>query len=106
VHALGADALTLSADAALRGTATGADLNALVSTDELTKRQVVTESGVLLGQIANIEFDPQTLQLARIEVSAGFFKSNTWIEAEQVTSLGSSAIMVADAIAVSDAEPT
>ncbi len=67
---------------------------------------MVTQSGVLLGQIATIEFDPQTLQLARIEVSPGFFKSNTWIDAEQVTSLGSSAIMVADAIAVPETDPT
>ena len=100
VHALGADALTLSADAALRGTSTGADLNALVSTDELTKRQVVTDSGVLLGQVAGVEFDPQTLQLARIEVSAGFFKSNTSIAADQVTSLGADAIIVAEAVAI------
>ena len=45
------------------------------TTLELTKRQVMTESGILLGQVAGIEVDPQTLQLARIEVSAGFFKS-------------------------------
>ena len=80
------------------GASTGVDLNALVSMDELAKRQVVTESGVRLGQIAGIEFDPQTLRLARIEVSAGFFKSNKAIAAEQVTSFGSSAIMVADAV--------
>ena len=105
VHALGADALTLSTDVSLLGASTGVDLDALVSTEELTKRQVVTESGVLLGQVAGIAFDPQTLQLARIEVSPGFFKSNKEIEAAQVTSLGSSAIMVADAIAAPDAEP-
>ena len=103
VHALGTDALTLSADPALRGASTSVDLNALVSTDELTKRQVMTESGILLGQVAGIEVDPQTLQLSRIEVSAGFFKSNIEIEAAQVTSLGSAAIMVADAIAATDA---
>ena len=74
--------------------------------DELAKRQVVTESGVRLGQIAGIEVDPRTLRLARIEVSAGFFKGNTAIEAEQVMSLGSAAIMVADAVAAPEADPT
>jgi sporulation protein YlmC with PRC-barrel domain len=110
VHALGADALTLAADPGPGGASPGIDLNALVSMDELAKRQVMTESGVRLGQIAGIEVDPQTLRLERIEVSAGFFKGNKAIEAEQVTSLGSSAIMVADALAdalaAPDADPT
>jgi uncharacterized protein YrrD len=98
VHALGPDALTVP-DAAVRGTATGARLTALVELDEPAKRQVMTEGGILLGQVAAIELDPQTLQLARIEMSAGFFSSNKWILAEQVTRLGADAIMVADAIA-------
>ncbi|MEA2525994.1 MAG: hypothetical protein QOF73_3221 [Thermomicrobiales bacterium] len=97
VHALGADALTLP-DAA-------SQLTELVQMDDLTKRQVVTEGGTLLRQIAAIELDPQTLQLARIEVSAGFFKSNKWIAAEQVTRLGSDAIMVADAMAAPEVGP-
>jgi hypothetical protein len=50
--------------------------------------------------VAAIELDPQTRQLARIEVSAGFFTSNTWIDAAQITQLGADAIMVADAIAL------
>jgi uncharacterized protein YrrD len=105
VHALGADALTLPDVAAVRGTATGAQLTALVSLDDLAKRQVVTEGGTLLGQIAAIELDPQTLSLARIEVSAGFFKSNKWIAADQVIGLGADAIMVADALATPEAPP-
>jgi sporulation protein YlmC with PRC-barrel domain len=105
VHALGADALTLPDAAAVRGTATSARLGALVERDDLAKRQVVTEGGTLLGQVAAVEVDPQTLQLARIEVSAGFFKSNKWIEAEHVTRLGADAIMVADAIAAPEASP-
>jgi uncharacterized protein YrrD len=100
VHALGADALTVPDVAAVREPATGLPFTTLVDLDELAKRQVVTEGGTLLGQVATVEIDPQTLQLARIEVSAGFFKSNRWIPAAQVTRVGADAIMVADAIAV------
>lgn len=103
VHALGADALTLPDATAVRGTAAGSRLAELVQMDDMAKRQVVTESGTLLGQIASIELDPETLQLARIEVSPGFFKCNKWIAAEQVTRLGADAIMVADAIAAPEA---
>jgi uncharacterized protein YrrD len=102
VHALGADALTLPDAAAVRGTAAGSQLTELVQMDDLAKRQVVTEGGTVLGQIAGIDLDPRTLQLARIEVSAGFFKSNKWIAADQVTRLGTDAIMVADDIAAPD----
>jgi sporulation protein YlmC with PRC-barrel domain len=95
VHALGADALTLSDTTALRGTATSAQFTALVEMDELAKRQVVMDGGILVGQVAAIELDPETLRLARIEVSPGFFKSNKSIPAEQVISLGVDAVMVA-----------
>jgi sporulation protein YlmC with PRC-barrel domain len=103
VHALGADALTLPDTTAVRGTATAAHRDTLIDVADLTKWQVVTEGGTLVGQIAAVELDPQTLHLARIEVSPGFFKSNKWIEAEQVTRLGPDAVMVADAIAVPEA---
>ena len=99
VHALGADALTVPDDAVSRDPEPGTPLATLVEMDELAKRQVVTEAGAVLGQVAAIELDPVTLQLARIEVSAGFFKSNTWIPAAQVTSFGTDAIMVADTVA-------
>ncbi len=100
VHALGADALTLSNAAAVHGPATSAPLGELVERDDLAKRQVMTEGGAVLGQVAAVEVNPQTLALARIEVHAGFFKSNTWITADQVTQLGTDAIMVADATTV------
>ena len=99
VHALGADALTLPDMTAVRAEATGVPLTSLTEVDDLTKRQVVTEGGTRLGQVAAIELDPQTLRLARIEVSPGFFSSNKWIPADQVTRIGADAIMVADAIA-------
>jgi sporulation protein YlmC with PRC-barrel domain len=99
VHGLGADALIVPDDGAIRDTQTGTPLATLVDMNELAKRQVVTNAGTLLGQVAAIELDPQTLRLARVEVSAGFFKSNTWIPAEQVVRFGADAVMVTDAIA-------
>lgn len=99
VHALGADALTLPDMTAVRAEATGVPLTSLTDVDDLTKRQVVTEGGTRLGQVAAVEIDPQTLALARIEVSPGFFSGNKWIPADQVTRIGADAIMVADDIA-------
>jgi sporulation protein YlmC with PRC-barrel domain len=103
VHALGADALTLPDTTAVRGTVTAAHRDTLIDVANLTKCQVVTEGGTLVGQIAAVDLDPRTLQLTRIEVSPGFFKSNKWIEAEHVTRLGADAIMVVDAVAVPEA---
>ena len=99
VHALGADALIVPDDGAIRDPQTGTPLATLVDMNELTKRQVVTVGGTRLGQVAAIELDPQTLRLARVEVSPGFFTSNRWIPAEQVIRFGADAVMVADAIA-------
>src|SRR5687767_8256055 len=61
VHALGADALTVPDVAAVRGPVTGVPFTTLLDLDELAKRQVVTEGGTRLGQVAAIELDPQTL---------------------------------------------
>jgi sporulation protein YlmC with PRC-barrel domain len=99
VHALGADALIVPDDGAIRDPQTGTPLATLVDMNELAKRQVVTEGGTWLGQVAAIELDPKTLQLARVELSAGFFTSNRWIPAAQVIRFGADAVMVADAIA-------
>ena len=99
VHALGADALVVPDDGAIRDPQTGTPLATLVDMDELATRQVVTEGGTRLGQVAAIELDPQTLQLARVEVSPGFFTSNRWIPATQVIRFGADAVTVADAIA-------
>jgi len=101
VRALGADALTLADTDAVRGTVTSSQLGALVEIDELTKRQVMMEGGTLLGEVAAVELDPPSLQLARIEVSPGFFKSNRWIPAEQITYLGADVVVVAEAVAAS-----
>ena len=99
VHGLGADALIVPDDGAIRDPQTGTPLATLVDMDALAKRQVVTEGGTRLGQVAAIELDPQTLRLARVEVSAGFFKSNAWIPVEQVIRVGADAVTVADAVA-------
>lgn len=95
VYALGADALTLTDSDAVRGSVTGSQLDALVEIDELTKRQVMTQGGALLGNVAAVELDPSSLMLARIEVSPGFFKSNRWIPADQITRLGGDVVVVA-----------
>ena len=99
VHGLGADALIVPDDGAIRDPQTGPPLATLVDLNEVAKRQVVTDAGTLLGQVAAIELDPQTLRLARVEVSAGFFKSNTWLPAERVIRFGADAVVVADAVA-------
>lgn len=101
VHTLGADALTLTDTEAARGTKTSEQLATLVEVDELTKRQVMTEQGVVLGEVVTVDLDPQRLQLARIELSPGFFRSNQWLPADQITRLGTDVVVVAEEVAAS-----
>lgn len=99
VHTLGTDALTLTNTDAVRGTVTRDQLETLVEIDQLTKRQVVTETGIVLGQVVTIDLDPVSLEVERIELSPGFFKSNQWIPTEQIMRLGADVVVVAENVA-------
>ena len=103
VRTLGADALTVASPptGAVRSTPTSDRPTTLVEIDDLIKRQVMTESGTLLGEVAAAQVVPETLQLARIEVSPGFFKGNRWFPAERITRLGGDVVVVAEAVAAS-----
>ncbi|MEO6875156.1 MAG: PRC-barrel domain-containing protein [Opitutaceae bacterium] len=99
VHALGEDALTVSNSITARDAATDARLSGLVRLDDMATRQVMTESGTLLGHLVSVEIDPSTLQLTRVEISPGVLRGKLWIAADRVIRLGADAIMVADASA-------
>lgn len=104
VHSVGPDALMVDAAAAVRGAKTGAAAGGLVPLDDLVKRKVVTEGGTFVGEVASLEFDERRFDLTEVEVSTGFFKTNTRVPATQLVSVGDDILVVADAVCA-DAEP-
>lgn len=96
IHAFGEAALTVADAGALREAVGGR--SGVISSEDLTKRKVVTEGGTYVGQVVSADFDPATFRLAAIEVSPGFFKSNKHVPDAQITSLGADVVVVADAV--------
>lgn len=103
VHALGSDALTVDDASALREAAGGGHPG-VVSGEDLTKRKVVTEGGIYVGQVVSVEIDPATYRLTAIEVSPGFFRGNKLIPDAQVTSLGADVVVVSDLVCTPQGE--
>ena len=103
IHSLGPDALTVDSAAAARGQRTSAATESLVDMDDLTKRKVLTEGGTLVGQLASVDFDEKGFRLTDIEVSPGFFKSNKKVPIDQIVSIGSDVVVVADAVCAPEA---
>ncbi len=98
VRSLGPDALMVDDASALGGEETEARYGDLVDLDTVVHHRVVTEGGTLVGQVASVSFDEHTFGLTEVEASPGFFKSNKVIPIDQVVSIGSELIVVADAV--------
>ena len=96
VHSLGPDALTLD-DAAAHGAEVNAAYGALVPLGELTKRKVVTEGGVFVGEVASLDFDERTFRVTQVEVSPGFLRRHQRVPADRLVSIGRDVLVVADA---------
>jgi sporulation protein YlmC with PRC-barrel domain len=97
VHALGTDALTV-ADAAVLREAAGGGRPGVVAGGDLTKRKVVTEGGIYVGEVVSGEIEPATYRLASIEVSPGFFRRSKVIPDELIVSLGADVVVVSDVV--------
>lgn len=104
VHSIGPDALTLDDKSAVQGGPLDEGGAQLVELSALAKQKVVTEGGVLVGQVASVEFDGQAFHLTQFEVSPGFFKGNKMVPIAHVTSIGPDLIVVADAV-LAEPEP-
>jgi uncharacterized protein YrrD len=94
VHAIGPDALTVQDGSALRETPpqTGSPLS------DLLKLRVVTEGGTAVGPVAALEFDERSMRVTELEVSSGFFKSNTMVPASEIISVGPELVVISDRV--------
>jgi uncharacterized protein YrrD len=93
VHAIGPDAVTVTNPENLRETIERKDY---LLAGDLVRRKVVTEGGALIGDVAAIHFDPQSLAVTDVEISRGFFKSNPQIGFDHVVTVGHDVIVVDD----------
>lgn len=98
VHSVGPDALTLKDIRAVEGRRTSAHQDELIHAEELNKRQVVTENGTEVGQVASFEFDPRTFDLVAIEVAPGLFKSHRMVSAADIMTIGDDAVVVRNSV--------
>lgn len=109
VNAIGPDALTVRESSTLASSPPPEDA---VILSEVMKRKVVTEGGTLVGQVASIELDAGGTSVAGVEVSPGFFKSNTMVPPRSIVSVGDELIVVRESVlaeqsgTTSDGEPT
>ena len=98
VRSLGPDALMVNDETKVMPATTGPDGGPAVTTDELSKRKVVTESGTYVGQVASVVLDPMRLRVTHYEVSPGFFKRATHVPVGLVANVGPDLIVVSDEV--------
>ncbi|MDQ3043849.1 MAG: PRC-barrel domain-containing protein [Chloroflexota bacterium] len=106
VHSLGPDALTVNDASALRGDDVSDRYASLIDISNLIKEKVVSEGGILVGQVVSVEFDPTSYELQEVEVSPGYFKSNKHVSADQVTSIGQDVVVVSNAVCAEETTET
>ena len=96
VHSLGPDALTLDDVTAAHAAWVGGAYGALESVDDVVGRRVVTDGGTTVGDVVSLGFDERTFAITELEVSPGFFKTNTHIPLDQLIRIGQDVLVVAD----------
>jgi sporulation protein YlmC with PRC-barrel domain len=95
VHAIGPDAMTVQDDSVLRDSAGDTDMTPL---SVLVGEKVVTEGGTYVGQVAAAEIDETSMNVTGLEVSPGFFKSNTVVGKAELITVGDAMVIVADSV--------
>jgi uncharacterized protein YrrD len=95
IHAIGPDAVTVANPESLRETIERQDY---LLAGDLVREKVVTVSGELIGNVAAIHFDPQSLAVTDVEISRGFFKSNPQIGFDHIVTVGRDVIVVDDSV--------
>lgn len=98
VNSIGPDALTVDQPSAVRQDVALGQEGQLIDLDDLSKLKVVTEGGTYVGQVDSCEFDPTTFRLTAIVVSPGFFKSNKTVPINEVVSIGTDVVVVANRV--------
>jgi hypothetical protein len=90
-----ADAVTLPEAGTADHWATTDQLPVRAKAEAVVKLQLVTDEGTLLGEVAAIELDPRTLQLARIEVASGSLRGDQHVLADLQVRIGPDVAVVA-----------
>jgi len=97
IRGLGQDVVTVQNDEALQPLAEGVAIgDALVAFDQIEHEAVLTESGKKIGEVDDVEFDDQTMQLESIQISRGFLARKFSIAVGEIVSVGEDVIVVHD----------
>lgn len=94
IRALGEDVVTVPSDEVLQPLS--APANHLVAFAAIKNEAVMTEGGKKLGELSDITFDDQTLDLESMEISQGLLSGKSSIAATEIISLGEDVIVVRD----------
>lgn len=98
VHAIGENAVTVSADASAQWGSSGGALASLPTLEDMKKLKVVDEAGTLLGTIQHLEITPDDGTISELKVHKGgvlgIGGDTTIIPAGQITSVGDEVIIV------------
>ncbi len=94
VRSIGQDAVMVEDGSALRDEPPGGGTGELVALDALDGRDVVTDSGSAVGQLATVAFDPTSFGLASIEVARGLLRRRSVIPAALVLDLTGDPVVV------------
>ena len=98
VHGVGADAVTINAEADARAPADAPDALALVKAKRgVIGNKVITENGERVGEVRDYEFDPDTFALTSLSVPPGMnvVGEILMIPGDKVLTIGKDMIVVA-----------
>ena len=98
VHGVGADAVTINAEADARAPADAPDALALVKAKRgVIGNTVITENGERVGEVCDYEFDPDTFALTSLSVPPGMnvVGEILMIPGDKVLTIGKDMIVVA-----------
>ena len=98
VHGMGADAVTINAEADARAPADAPEALALVKAKRgIIGNKVITENGERVGEVRDYEFDPDTFALTSLSVPPGMnvVGEILMIPGDKVLTIGKDMIVVA-----------
>ena len=98
VHAIGADAIMVQGEEAVRAESEMTDSirAARDASAGLTGKKVVTENGALVGTVSDYLIDESALRVTGLTLGGGLLSSEEGIAADRVVSIGPDAIIVTD----------
>ncbi len=105
IQAIGHDLLTLPDATSAQGQETTTRYGELIDLEDLTRRQIYTEGGTLVGGVASAEFDPHSYAWTSIEAGPGHFKKHTTIPVDQIVTVGPEFVIVRNDVSTGDAAP-